>query len=87
MKSTASEPGLDVVFLRPFFELQLRMNINKRETNKSFLKKFIWKTKCFCTQMKFALQFQRNVSATSLKFLIDEMKATQQSCLESERVS
>ena len=37
--------------------------------------------------MKFALQFQRNVSATSLKFLIDEMKATQQSCLESERVS
>ena len=59
---------------------------NKKQTS-HFFEKFIWKTKCFCTQMKFALQFQRNVSATSLKFLIDEMKATQQSCLESERVS
>ena len=37
--------------------------------------------------MKFAFQFQRNVSVTQLKFLIDAMKATQQSCLESERVS
>ena len=37
--------------------------------------------------MKFALQFQRNVSVTQPKLLIDEMKATQQSCLESERVS
>ena len=37
--------------------------------------------------MKFALQFQRNVSVTQTKLLIDEMKATQQSCLESERVS
>ena len=37
--------------------------------------------------MKFAFQFQRNVSVTQLKFLIDAMKATQQSRLESERVS
>ena len=42
--------------------------------------------KCFCTQMKFALQFQRNVSVTQLKFLIHAMKTTQQSCLESERL-
>ena len=37
--------------------------------------------------MKFALQFQSNVSVTQLKYLIDGMKTTQQSCLESERVS
>ena len=38
--------------------------------------------------MKFALQFQRNVSVTQLKFLIDAMKLyTQQSCVESKRVS
>ena len=36
--------------------------------------------------MKFALQFQRNASVTQLKVLIDAMKTTQQSCLESERV-
>ena len=38
-------------------------------------------------RMKFRLQFQRNVSVTQLKFLIDAMKTTQQSCVESERVS
>ena len=37
--------------------------------------------------MKFSLQFQRNVSVTQLKVLIDAMKTTQQSCLESERGS
>ena len=37
--------------------------------------------------MKFSLQFQRNVSVTQLKFLIDAMKTKQQSCLESERGS
>ena len=37
--------------------------------------------------MKFALQFQRKVSVTQLKFLIDDMKTAQQSCLESEHVS
>ena len=36
--------------------------------------------------MKFALQFQRNVSVTRLKLLIHAMKTTQQSCLESERL-
>ena len=36
--------------------------------------------------MKFALQFQRNVSVTRLKLLIHGMKTTQQSCLESERL-
>ena len=37
--------------------------------------------------MKFSLQFQRNVSVTQLKFLIDAMKTLQQSCLEFERGS
>ena len=37
--------------------------------------------------MKFILQFQRNVSVTQLKFLIDDMETTQQSWLESEHVS
>ena len=41
----------------------------------------------YFTQMKFALQFQRNVSVSQLKFLIDAMKTTPQSCLESEHVS
>ena len=59
---------------------------NNKQTS-HFFEKFIWKPKYFCNQMKFALQFQRNVSVTQPKLLIDEMKATQQSCLESERVS
>ena len=37
--------------------------------------------------MKFSLQFQRNVSVTQRKFLIDAMKTTQQSCLESDHGS
>ena len=38
--------------------------------------------------MKFASQFQRNVSVlTQLKVLIDAMKTSKQSCLESKSVS
>ena len=53
---------------------------NKQRSH--FLNNLFENPKCFCTQMKFALQFQRNV--TQLKFLILGMKTTQQSCLESE---
>ena len=58
---------------------------NKQRSD--FLKNLFENPNVSVLKMKFALQFQRNVSVTQLKFLIDEMKATQQSCLESERVS
>ena len=38
----------------------------------------------YSNEIRFTLQ--RNVSVTQLKFLIDAMKLTQQSCVESERV-
>ena len=47
MKSTASEPGLDVVFLRPFFELQLCMNINKTINTQVIFWKIYLKTQIF----------------------------------------
>jgi len=39
----------------------------------------------YSNEIRFKLQ--RNMSVTQLKFLIDAMKLTQQSCVESERVS
>ena len=47
MESTASEPGLDVVFLRPFFELQLCMNINKTRNKQVILWKIYLKNQTF----------------------------------------
>ena len=47
MKSTASEPGLDIVFLRPFFELQLRMNINKTRNKQVIFQKIYLKNQMF----------------------------------------
>ena len=37
----------------------------------------------YSNEIRFTLQ--RNVSVTQLKFLIDAMKLTQQSCVESKR--
>ena len=64
------------------------MNENKQNNKQRsrFLNNLFENPKCFCTQMKFALQFLRNVSVTQLKFLIHAMKTTQESCLESERL-
>ena len=45
MKSTASEPGLDVDFLRPFFELQLCMNLNKTRNKQDIFWKIYLKLK------------------------------------------
>ena len=39
----------------------------------------------YSNEIRFTLQ--RNASVTQLKFLIDAMKLTHQSCVESERVS
>ena len=64
--------------------------MNERKQNNKqrshFLNNLFENLKCFCTQMKFSLQFQRNVSITRLKLLIDAMKTTHHSCLESERL-
>ena len=62
----------------------------KYYTQKLFFEKFIWKPKCFCTQMKFTyFSFMCPFAfiKTQLKFLIDAMKTSQQSCIEFERVS
>ena len=47
MKSTASEPGLDVVFSRPFFELQLCMNLNKTRNKQVIFWKIYLKNQMF----------------------------------------
>ena len=51
------------------------------------LGKIYLKTQMFLYSNDIRLQFQSNVSLTQLKYLIDGMKTTQQSCLETERVS
>ena len=47
---------------------------NKQRSD--FLKNLFENPNVSVLKMKFALQFQRNVSVTQLKFLIDEMKGT-----------
>ena len=61
--------NLDAVVLRPFLWTTVinEHKENNKQRGHSF-EKFIWKPKCFHTQMKFALQFQRNVSVTQLNF-------------------
>ena len=59
---------------------------NNKQTS-HFLKNLFENRNISVLKWNCALQFQRNVSVTQPKLLIDEMKATQQSCLESERVS
>ena len=63
------------------------MNMHKQNNKlrSHFLKNLFENPLMFLYSNEFAFQFQRNVSVTQLKFLIDAMKATQQSCLESER--
>ena len=47
--------GAEAVVFWPFSERLLWMNTEeKNNTDRSYFEKFIWKPKCFCTQMKFA---------------------------------
>ena len=54
------------------------MNEHKQNNKQRsrFLNNLFENPKCFCTQMKFALQFQPNVFVTRLKLLIHAMKTT-----------
>ena len=93
LKNSPTQPALkrwvsnlDAIVLRPFFELLLSMKVNKIINRKfSFLKIYL-KTQMFLYSNEIRFTLQRNVSVTQLKFLIDAMKLTQQSCVQSERV-
>ena len=64
------------------------MNEHKQNNKQKsqFLKNLFENPKfLYSNEIRFTLQ--RNASVTQLKFLIDAMKLTHQSCVESERVS
>ena len=57
-----------------------KQNNKQRESEKSFFEKFIWKPKCFC------IHYNSSMKHPQLNKNFYSIKATQQSCVESERV-
>ena len=65
------EQFLVAVVFRSSSELLLRMNINKIINRDVIFRNIYLKNQMFLYSMKCALQFQRNVSITQVKFLIE----------------